>query len=98
MAHPDYEKLLDAYPIARIAGEGSELERAMRLMDEYAPRLKEKYLADFLYIMKNMVLMQVRLTQTVGEGEDSHFLYPEWMEEREGMVFISPAAFEAAPV
>lgn len=225
MAHPDYEKLLNAYPIARIAGEGSELERATRLMNEYAPRLrhlsnydnhvtmealplleyslnnkdhgincrskaqilnemclalgirarkvwiipnsvydtdchvvnevwdsalqkwvmlditnneywvdengvplsileirekgatqafctpvqpgddlrdlprlKEKYQADFIYIMKNMVLIRVRLTQTVGEGEDSYFLYPEWMEEKEGMVFLSPAAFEAAPV
>lgn len=42
MAHPSYAELLSTYPIAEIAGEGSELERALRLMDEYAPRLRHQ--------------------------------------------------------
>ena len=36
---PEYKELLAKYPITKIAGEGSEFKRAMRLVDEYAPRL-----------------------------------------------------------
>ena len=35
----EYETLLEKYPIKEIAGDGSEYERAFRLMNEYAPRL-----------------------------------------------------------
>lgn len=38
----DWQELLAQYPIADIAGEGSEFVRAARLMDEYAPRLTHK--------------------------------------------------------
>lgn len=34
-----WQELLTQYPIASIAGEGGEFARAVRLMDEYAPRL-----------------------------------------------------------
>lgn len=34
--------LKELYPLARIAGEGPEWERALRLMNEYAPRLSHK--------------------------------------------------------
>ena len=40
--HKDYPELIAAYGIDRIAGEGSESEKALRLMNEYAPRLKHK--------------------------------------------------------
>lgn len=39
MDAPEYKTLLEKYPIREIAGEGTELERAMRLMHEYSPRL-----------------------------------------------------------
>ena len=37
--HEEYPELIMAYGIDRTAGEGSEFERALRLMNEYAPRL-----------------------------------------------------------
>ena len=40
--HKDYPELIAAYGIDRIAGEGSEFEKALRLMNEYAPQLKHK--------------------------------------------------------
>ena len=36
----DYGALVEKYHIDKIAGEGSEFDRALRLMDEFAPRLK----------------------------------------------------------
>ena len=38
--HEDYAKLILQYQIDQIAGEGSEWERAARLMNEFAPRLR----------------------------------------------------------
>ena len=38
----EYPKLLEQYGILETAGEGSEFQKAMRLMDEYAPRLTHK--------------------------------------------------------
>ena len=38
----DYSVLISDYGIDNIAGEGSELEKALRLMDEFAPRLTHK--------------------------------------------------------
>ena len=39
-SNAEYRQLIDKYGIDKTAGEGSELERALRLMDEYSPRLK----------------------------------------------------------
>lgn len=41
-AHEDYAKLVAQYAIDVTAGEGSEWERAARLMNEYAPRLRHQ--------------------------------------------------------
>jgi len=41
-SHEDYTKLIEQYGIRDIAGEGSEFERALRLMNEFAPRLTHK--------------------------------------------------------
>lgn len=38
----EYTALRETYGIEQIAGEGTELERALRLMDEFAPRLHHK--------------------------------------------------------
>lgn len=38
----DYAVLIDKYKIDTIAGDGSDFEKAVRLMDEYAPRLTHK--------------------------------------------------------
>lgn len=40
MAHEEYPALRADYRLEATAGSGTELERALRLMDEYAPRLK----------------------------------------------------------
>ena len=37
--NPEYPALLGQYGVAETAGEGGEFEKAMKLMDEYAPRL-----------------------------------------------------------
>ena len=41
-SHENYETLKNKYKIASTAKDGTEFERALRLMDEYAPRLKHK--------------------------------------------------------
>ena len=38
----EYSLLLEKYDVEKTAGEGSEFQKAMRLMDEYAPRLTHK--------------------------------------------------------
>lgn len=38
----EYPELIEKYGIDKTAGEGSEFERALNLMNEYAPRLKHK--------------------------------------------------------
>lgn len=40
--NPEYPELIMKYGIDKCAGEGSEFEKALRLMDEYAPRLTHK--------------------------------------------------------
>lgn len=40
--HEEYPILIEQYHIDEIAGEGSEFERALNLMNEYAPRLTHK--------------------------------------------------------
>ncbi len=42
MAHEEYPALRTDYHLEATAGTGSELERALRLMDEYTPRLTHK--------------------------------------------------------
>lgn len=42
MTNEEYPSLRADYRLEATAGTGSELERALRLMDEYAPRLKHK--------------------------------------------------------
>lgn len=42
MAHEEYPTLRTGYRLEETAGSGTELERALRLMDEYAPRLKHR--------------------------------------------------------
>ncbi len=41
-SHENYEKLKNKYNLENTAKEGTEFERALRLMDEYAPRLTHK--------------------------------------------------------
>lgn len=41
-SHENYETLKSKYGIEKTAGNGTEFERALRLMDEYAPRLTHK--------------------------------------------------------
>lgn len=41
-SHEEYPKLKAEYGLEAIAGDGSEFDRAMRVMDEFAPRLKHK--------------------------------------------------------
>lgn len=41
-SHENYELLKSKYKIENTAGDGTEFERARRLMDEYAPRLTHK--------------------------------------------------------
>ncbi|MBR5231424.1 MAG: transglutaminase domain-containing protein [Clostridia bacterium] len=40
--HEDYPRLIEQYGIDKTAGAGTELERALRLMDHYAPKLQHK--------------------------------------------------------
>ena len=40
--HDSYSVLREKYQLERTAGQGTALEKAMRLMDEYAPRLKHQ--------------------------------------------------------
>lgn len=41
-SHENYDKLKNEYDLEKTAKSGTEFERAVRLMDEYAPRLKHK--------------------------------------------------------
>ncbi|MBR5490099.1 MAG: transglutaminase domain-containing protein [Oscillospiraceae bacterium] len=56
--HGDYAQLISKYGIDTIAGEGTELERAMRLMDEYAPRLTHKSDYDNSIEMRALPLLE----------------------------------------
>lgn len=40
--HASYDQLRTEYDLERLAGEGSELERALRLMNTFAPRLRHQ--------------------------------------------------------
>lgn len=58
--------------------------------------LKEKYIGDFLYIMKNMVYMQYCHRFTVGESEVIYMLFPENLDTKYEMI-ISEESCEKAP-
>ncbi|MBE6765563.1 MAG: transglutaminase domain-containing protein [Ruminococcaceae bacterium] len=58
--------------------------------------LKEKYIGDFLYIMKNMVYMQYCHRFTVGESEVIYMLFPENLDTKYEMI-ISEESCERAP-
>lgn len=57
----DYAALIERYEIDDIAGSGSELERALRLMDEFAPRLHHESWYDNHIEMKALFLLEYSL-------------------------------------
>lgn len=59
--NPLYKDLLSKYDIEKTAGEGSELERAMRLTDEYAGRLTHKSNYDNSVPMNSAALLEYSL-------------------------------------
>lgn len=60
-------------------------------------RLKEKYIGDFLYIMKNMVYMQYCDSYTVGESETIYLLFPNNLDTNYELI-VSLSACEKSPV
>ena len=80
--HKDYPELIAAYGIDRIAGEGSEFEKALRLMNEYAPRLKHKsdydnhveMLSGSFNVQTGNVLEQMHLRNVSSEMFKSKYL------------------------
>jgi len=54
----DYAALISTYNIDDIAGNGTEFERALRLMDEFAPRLAHKSDYDNSVEMTSLALLQ----------------------------------------
>ncbi len=59
--HEDYAVLKEKYNIAEISKEGSEFERALRLMDEFAPRLTHESNFDNHVEMKALPLLEYSL-------------------------------------
>ena len=59
--HDDYAMLIERYEIDHIAGEGSEFERALRLMDEFAPRLHHESWYDNHIEMEALPLLEYSL-------------------------------------
>lgn len=59
----EYKELLDKYPIAEIAGEGSEFERVMRLVDEYSNRLTHESNYDNRIEENALALLEYSLDQ-----------------------------------
>lgn len=64
---------------------------------ENLERLKEKYIGDFLYIMKNMVYMEYCDSYTVGESETIYLLYPDNLDTNYDKI-ISLDACEKSPI
>ena len=62
----DYAVLREKYDIEKIAGEGTEFERAARLMDEFAPRLRHYSMYDNHIEMRALPLLEYSL------DKDSH--------------------------
>lgn len=59
--HENYTQLIETYEIDKIAGEGSEFVRAMRLMDEFAPRLHHDSWYDNHIEMNALALLEYSL-------------------------------------
>ncbi len=59
--------------------------------------LKEKYIGDFLYIMKNMVYMQYCDSYTVGESGTIYLLFPDNLDTNYDLI-VSLSACEKAPI
>lgn len=60
-------------------------------------RLKKKHLGDFLYIAKNMFCMGYCTDYTVGESENTYWLFPKNLPTKHELI-ISKSAVEASPV
>lgn len=60
-------------------------------------RIKEKYIGDFLYIMKNMVYMEYCNCYTVGESDVIYLLFPDNLDTDYDKI-ISLDSCEKAPV
>ncbi len=61
MTHEDYSALLEEYDIAATADEGSEFQRALRLMDEYSSRLRHNGNYDNSIEMNALSLLEYSL-------------------------------------
>lgn len=59
--HPDYSVLIATYGIDDIAGTGTEFEKALRLMDEFAPRLTHESIFDNQVEMTALSLLEYSL-------------------------------------
>ena len=59
--HEDYKILLEKYNIAEIAGNGSEYEKALRLMNEFAPRLSHFGNFDYSVDIEALPLLEYSL-------------------------------------
>ena len=60
---PEYQELLNKYPLKEIAGEGSEFERVLRLMGEYSGRLEHKSNYDNSVDENALALLEYSLDQ-----------------------------------
>lgn len=59
--NPEYVRLIEKYGIDKIAGEGSEFQKALRLMNEYAPRLTHESYYDNHIDMNALSLLEYSL-------------------------------------
>lgn len=60
-------------------------------------KLKNRHMADFLYIMKNMTYIEYFAHYSVGEEEDTYLLFPQNLDT-DARYFISLQSCEWAPV
>ena len=60
-------------------------------------RLRENYIGDFLYIMKNMTYIQYCDVYTLGESDTTYLLFPENLDT-DYELLISQEACEASPI
>ena len=56
--HSDYAVLISQYGIGEIAGSGTEFEKAMRLMNEFSPRLRHQSSFDNSVEMTALTLLE----------------------------------------
>ena len=61
------------------------------------PKLKEKHIGDFLYIVKNMVYMEYCTDYTVGESDKTYLLLPENIPT-EYELLIAKTSIECSPI